>query len=386
MNKQKTDKTSSYMSYQGKEYLGQSAFKHGRKPSMGVLLVNLGTPEQPTTSSVRTYLAEFLSDKRVIEIPQFIWKIILHGIILRIRPAKSAKAYQKVWSDNGSPLMAGTLALTESVQTKLEERVPGKCTVQMAMRYGSPSVRQGLEALSADGAERIMVLPLYPQYSGATTGSVTDAVFKNLTKWRWVPELRLLGSYHDDLNYIQALAQSIRFHWQLTGQKVTQSHKLFISFHGMPKSTLTAGDPYFCHCHKTARLLAEELNLNNEQWEMAFQSRFGKAEWLQPYVAKRLTELPEEGIKNITVICPGFSIDCLETLEEIAIEGKKDFLNAGGEIFEYVPALNASNSHAELMVEKIIKNAGGWQELEEVQVCNNALNMSKDLAQSEGGN
>jgi len=385
VNNQKTDKTSSSMSYQGKRYLGQSAFKHGRRASMGVLLVNLGTPEQPTTSSVRSYLAEFLSDKRVIEIPYFIWKVILHGIILRIRPAKSAKAYQKVWSDDGSPLMAGTLALAECIQTKLEDRIPGKCTVKMAMRYGNPSIEQALEALASDGAERIMVLPLYPQYSGATTGSVADAVFKSLTKWRWVPELRLLGSYHDDLNYIQSLAQSIRFHWQLTGQKISQSHKLFISFHGMPKSTLTAGDPYFCHCHKTARLLAEELNLNADQWEMAFQSRFGKAEWLQPYVAKRLIELPIEGIKNITVICPGFSIDCLETLEEIAIEGKKDFLEAGGETFEYVPALNSSNSHVELMVEKIINNAGGWKELEEMQVCNNALNMSKELAQTKGG-
>jgi len=380
------DKTPTNMSYQGRRFLGQSDFKHGNRPSMGVLVVNLGTPEQPTTSSVRSYLAEFLSDRRVIEIPQLVWKIILHGIILRIRPAKSAKAYQKVWSDQGSPLMAGTQDLSDKIHKKLDEKLPGKCNVQMCMRYGSPSVKEGLESLSAEGAERIMVLPLYPQYSGATTGSVADAVFKNLSKWRWVPELRLLGSYHDDLNYIQALAQSIRVHWQLTEQKLDQSHKLFISFHGMPKATLTAGDPYFCHCHKTARLLAEELNLNSEQWEMAFQSRFGKAEWLQPYVAKRIIELPKEGIKNLTVICPGFSIDCLETLEEIAIQGKKDFIEAGGNTFEYVPALNSSNSHVELMVEKIISNAGGWQELEEVQVSDNVLNMSKDLAQEKGGN
>lgn len=373
------------MSRQGK-FLGQSGFEHGRRASMGVLLVNLGTPEQATSSSVRRYLAEFLSDTRVIEIPQFIWKLILHGIILRIRPAKSAKAYQKVWTEQGSPLMAGTRALAEKVRNQLEDRLVGNCNLQVAMRYGSPSVQAGLEALTAQGAERIMVLPLYPQYSGATTGSVADGVFKNLTKWRWVPELRMLGAYYDDLSYIQALAQSIRANWLSTGVKVNETHKLFISFHGMPKSTLTAGDPYFCHCHKTARLLAEELNLNNDQWEMAFQSRFGKAEWLQPYVASRLIELPKEGISNLTVICPGFSIDCLETLEEIAIEGKKDFLAAGGKRFEYVPALNASDLHVDFMVDKVIKNAGGWAELEGIQVSDNELYMSKDLAKAKGGN
>ena len=380
-----TDIQASDMSNPGKRFLGQANVQHGIRASMGVLLVNLGTPEQPTASSVRRYLAEFLSDSRVIEIPQFVWKLILHGIILRIRPAKSAKAYQKVWSDKGSPLMAGTTELAEKISTNLAEKLPGKCNVRMAMRYGSPSIEQGLTALSAEGAERIMVLPLYPQYSGATTGSVADAVFKCLTKWRWVPELRLQGSYHDDPSYIKALAQSIRTNWEVTGQKINESHKLFISFHGMPKSTLTAGDPYFCHCHKTARLLAEELNLKNDQWEMAFQSRFGKAEWLQPYVAKRLIELPKEGIKNITVVCPGFSIDCLETLEEIAIEGRHDFLEAGGERFEYVPALNASNSHVALMVEKIINNAGGWPEIEKQQLNDNTLLMSQDLARAEGG-
>jgi len=371
----------------GKKYLGQRDFQHGRPASMGILVVNLGTPENASTPAVRRYLAEFLSDTRVVEIPRLLWKIILHGIILRIRPEKSARAYQKVWTKKGSPLMAGTAELAEGIQKGLSEKIQGKCSVQMAMRYGKPSVQQGLEKLQAEGAERIMVLPLYPQYSGATTGSVADAVFQSMLQWRWVPELRLLGAYHDETRYIQALAQSIRFHWEITDQKITNTHKLFISFHGMPKSTLEAGDPYFCHCHKTARLLADELNLKKDQWEMAFQSRFGKAEWLQPYAAKRFVELPAEGIKNLTVVCPGFSVDCLETLEEIAIEGKQEFINAGGKQFEYVPALNASAQHVSLMVDRIISNASAWPEVsEETQDYENNLLISRQLAKDEGGN
>jgi len=235
------------------------------------------------------------------------------------------------------------------------------------------------------------VLPLYPQYSGATTGSVADAVFSSLSKWRWVPELRMLGAYHDDPDYILAVAQSIDAHWQanghLTNEKLDKGHKLFISFHGMPKATLLAGDPYFCHCHKTARLIAAELNLEEDQWEMAFQSRFGKAEWLQPYAAKRFVELPEEGVKNITVVCPGFSIDCLETLEEIAIEGREEFIAAGGQSFDYVPSLNSSAQHVDFMVNRIIENASAWPELQELDasVKNSQLTLSKDLALAAGG-
>jgi len=337
---------------------------------MGVLVVNLGTPDEPTTAAVRRYLAEFLSDLRVVEIPRLLWQLILHGIILRIRPAKSAKAYQRVWSEKGSPLMAASAELTQQISEQLNTRIPGKHHIVLAMRYGQPSIKSGLQQLEAQGAERIMVLPLYPQYSGATTGTVADAVFANLSKWRWVPELRLLGAYHDDPKYIKALADSIRLHWQQTANSLaTQSdntHKLFISFHGMPKATLEAGDPYFCHCHKTARLLADELGLDKNQWEMAFQSRFGKAEWLQPYAAKRFIELPAEGIKNLTVVCPGFAVDCLETLEEIAMEGRDEFIAAGGERFDYVPALNAGSGHVDLMCDRIIKNSAGWPELEAV--------------------
>ncbi|MCW8935460.1 MAG: ferrochelatase [Gammaproteobacteria bacterium] len=384
MGKQRTEKLT------GKRFKGLSSFEHGRKAGMGVLVVNLGTPDEPTTSSVRRYLAEFLSDRRVIEIPKLLWMLILHGIILRIRPAKSARAYKTVWSEQGSPLMAGSADLSSKILSLLNDRIPGKCNVQLAMRYGNPSIKDGLEKLHAQGAERIMVLPLYPQYSGATTGSVADAVFSNLSKWRWVPELRMLGAYHDDADYILAVAQSIYTHWQvngnLTDKKLDKGHKLFISFHGMPKATLNAGDPYFCHCHKTARLIATELNLNEDQWEMAFQSRFGKAEWLQPYAAKRFVELPEEGVKNITVVCPGFSIDCLETLEEIAIEGREEFIAAGGQSFEYITALNSSAQHVDFMVNRIVENASAWPELKkDLDINNKKTELTKQLALAAGG-
>lgn len=370
-----------------KKIQGQTDFQHGRSSVMGVLVVNLGTPDEPTASAVRRYLAEFLADSRVVEIPKLLWMLILHGIILRTRPARSAAAYRKVWTEQGSPLMAASADLSCKIQAAVSERLSGKCIVQLAMRYGNPSIKDGLEKLQSEGAERIMILPLYPQYSGATTGSVADAVFANLSKWRWVPELRMLGAYHDDPGYISMIAQSLRSHWEIKGQLIDQSldknHKLFISFHGMPKATLVAGDPYFCHCHKTARLIAIELNLHEDQWEMAFQSRFGRAEWLQPYAAKRFLELPTEGIKKLTVVCPGFSVDCLETLEEIAIEGRDEFLAAGGATFEYVAALNSSDQHVEFMLERIINNASAWPELkknQDMEVINKELKLSKKLA------
>ncbi|MDH5426003.1 MAG: ferrochelatase, partial [Gammaproteobacteria bacterium] len=345
----------------GGRFKGQSEFEHGRQASMGVLVVNLGTPDEPTTASVRRYLAEFLSDSRVVEIPKLLWMLILHGIILRLRPAKSARAYQRVWTENGSPLMAASAELIQDLGAAIRSRAGGKTSVVLAMRYGQPSIKKGLEQLQAEGAERVMVLPLYPQYSGATTGTVADAVFTNLLKWRWVPEIRLLGAYHDDPQYIRAVSESIKQHWVDKGQ----ADKLLISFHGMPKATLLAGDPYYCHCHKTARLIAEDLALEDNQWELAFQSRFGAAEWLKPYVAERLTALPAEGVKHLTVVCPGFAVDCLETLEEIAMEGRDDFIAAGGEQFDYVPALNASASHVELLADRVIKQAAGWPEVDQ---------------------
>ena len=288
--------------------------------------------------------------------------------------------------------MAATSDLVEKIQDEIQTKIPGKCNVVLAMRYGQPYIKKGLEQLEAEGAERIMVLSLYPQYSAATSGTVCDAVFNNLLKWRWVPELRMLGPYHDDAHYIHAVAESIRQYWQKKGldkeDVLKPDSKLFISFHGMPKGTLLAGDPYFCHCHKTARLIAAELELNQDQWEMAFQSRFGKAEWLQPYVAKRIVELPTEGIKNLTVVCPGFAVDCLETLEEIAMEGRDDFIASGGENFDYVPCLNATSQHVSFMVNKIISNASGWSELDDENQSDKRatdLKLSRDYAIKAGG-
>ncbi len=370
-------------------FKGQREFQHGRAPGIGILVVNLGTPDEPTPQAVKRYLAEFLSDVRVVEIPILLWKIILHGIVLRIRPAKSAKAYQRVWTDKGSPLMAASVELTEQISAAMKTRIPGNSSVMLAMRYGQPSIQQGLEQLQSEGAERIMILPLYPQYSCATTGTVADAVFANLSEWRWVPELRMLGAYHDDPAYIQAIAHSIQRHWQKNNQKIDPAHKLFISFHGMPKATLEAGDPYFCQCHKTARLIARELNLNTDQWEMAFQSRFGKAEWLQPYAAKRFVQLPAEGIEHLTVVCPGFAVDCLETLDEIAMEGRDEFIAAGGKHFSYVTALNGSADHVSFMTDRIIKNASGWPELDNefnAEEQKQRLSESREYAVAAGGN
>jgi len=302
-----------------------------------------------------------------------------------VRPAKSARAYQRVWSERGSPLMAASSDLAAQIGEKMQQHCSGRVVTELAMRYGNPSIREALEKLQAAGAERLLVLPLYPQYSGATTGTVADAVFKNLMQWRWVPELRMMGAYHDDPLYINAVADSVRNHWQENGR----GDRLLISFHGMPKATLIAGDPYFCHCHKSARLIAEALNLNEGEWEMAFQSRFGAAEWLQPYSAERWEALPAEGIKHLTVVCPGFAVDCLETLDEIAIEGRDEFLAAGGERFDYVPALNSSPAQLELMVQRLIRHASGWPELEpEVDQArlNENLNLSAQLARAAGGN
>ncbi len=339
-------------------YRGLSEFEHGRMPRLGVVLVNLGTPQAPTAAALRRYLGEFLSDPRVVEIPQLLWKIILHGIILRVRPKKSARAYASVWTDAGSPLRAHSEALTLKVREEVERLLPGPVSVVLAMRYGEPAIDEVLVKLQEEGVERLLVLPLYPQYSGATTGSVADAVFSSLGRWRWVPELRLMGAYHDDPGYIQAIADSIRSHRETHGS----SDKLLISFHGMPEATLKKGDPYHCHCQKTARLVAEELGLEKAQWEIAFQSRFGRAAWLQPYVVQRLEALPAEGVRYLTVVCPGFASDCLETLEEIDMQGRESFLQAGGERFDYVPALNAAAVHARLQAVRVQQHASGWPE------------------------
>jgi ferrochelatase len=308
----------------------------------GILLVNLGTPDAPTTKALRSYLAEFLWDKRVTELPRWFWWLVLHGVILRIRPASSARLYEKVWTENGSPLLSISKAQAEILQQKLGEEFK----VVLAMRYGNPSIASGLEELR--NVERIIILPLYPQYASATTGSSFDAIANVLKTWRRVPDLRFISHYHDHSAYINALIAQIKAYWNEHGVP----EKLLFSFHGIPKRFAIAGDPYGDQCHTTAKLVA--LGLEIENWELVFQSRFGREEWLQPYTDHRLIALAKEGIKRVDVVCPGFSADCLETLDEINRENREIFLEAGGEEFHYIPALNDSDEHIEALV-KILK-------------------------------
>ena len=339
-------------------YQRQKDFFHGKAASIGVLLVNLGTPEQPETGALRRYLREFLSDPRVVEIPRLIWYPILYGAILPRRPAVSAEKYKAIWTDKGSPLMVISREQQQGIQTELERLLRGPLQVELAMRYGNPSIRSALARLSEAGARRLVVLPLYPQYCAATTASTFDRVFAELGRWRWVPELRLINHYHDHPDYIAALADSIRRHWN----QHPRGELLLMSFHGIPRRNLTLGDPYFCQCQKTARLLGAALNLRPEDYRVTFQSRFGKAEWLQPYTDKTVAALPDEGIKRVDVVCPGFAADCLETLEEIQVENQALFLQAGGETFQYIPALNTGLEHVRMLASLVLQHAQGWPE------------------------
>ncbi|MBL1293829.1 MAG: ferrochelatase [Thiotrichales bacterium] len=327
-------------------------------PVTGILIANLGTPDAPTASALRRYLGEFLWDKRVVEIPRPIWWLILHGIILRARPAKSAQAYKSVWTEGGSPLMVNGIGQKEALQKRLTERFAGPVIVELAMRYGKPSIESGLEKLRDAGAQRILVLPLYPQYSAATTASTFDAVANTLKKWRWVPELRFVQHYHDSPSYIQAIVNSIEEDWQENGR----ADKLIFSFHGMPKRTLLAGDPYHCECQKTARLVAEKLNLNKDDYLVSFQSLFGKEEWLKPYTDETLKRLSAEGLTSLDIVCPGFSSDCVETLEEIMIENKGYFIEGGGERFNYIPCLNVREDHVTALEDVVVNHTQGWAE------------------------
>ena len=321
---------------------------------VGVLLVNLGTPDAPTERAVRRYLAQFLSDRRVVEIPQIVWQPVLRGIILNTRPKKSAAAYSKVWDPvHGSPLRAFTEAQAEALVGAFGPDV----VVDWAMRYGNPSIPDRLAALKADGCTRILIAPLYPQYSAATTASVNDAVFAELGKWRWQPAVRTLPPYHDDPAYIAALAASVRE--GLAGLDFVPD-AIVTSFHGMPERTLHMGDPYHCQCHKTARLLREALGLAEDGLRLTFQSRFGRAEWLKPYTDATLEALPGEGVRKIAVICPGFSVDCLETMEEVALEGRDIFIEAGGEKFAYLPCLNASDGGMAMLKALLTRELQGW--------------------------
>jgi ferrochelatase len=334
------------------------AFEHGQSPCAGVLLINLGTPDEPTPQALRRYLGEFLWDPRVVEIPRPLWWLILHGIILRLRPAQSARKYRSVWTGDGSPLLVIARRQRQALQTCLQQDLPGPLHIALGMRYGNPSIASALNELRAAGVTRLLVLPLYPQYSASTTASTFDKLAEILRGWRWLPELRMITHYHDDPGYIAAIAQSIRHAWQ----QQAAGEKLLFSFHGLPKRNLLLGDPYHCECHKTARLVSEQLKLAPHSWQVSFQSRFGKAEWLQPYTSEQLKQWAEQGVKSVDVVCPGFSADCLETLEEIDMENRQIFIEAGGENYRYIPALNDDPQHIAALAGLIRRHGGGWPE------------------------
>lgn len=317
----------------------------------GILLTNLGTPAAPTTKAVRKYLAEFLWDPRVVEIPRPVWWLILHGIVLRVRPKKSAKLYQAIWMEEGSPLLIYSQRLAENLQIKLNASHglsdrDETHTVRLGMRYGQPSIENALNELRDHKVDRVIVLPLYPQYSAATTASTFDAIAKTLKKWRYIPQIKFIQQYFNHPEYITAVANSI------AEQKRSNSHLVF-SFHGLPKRCVDLGDPYQQQSHATAELIAAKLRLSKKDYSVVFQSRFGAAEWLKPYCDETLRSMPKQGIKDVTLVCPGFAVDCLETLEEIAQQNRETFLEAGGEKFSYIPALNDAQQHTELLVSLI---------------------------------
>lgn len=337
-------------------YNPEPPFSHGDQRKVGILVANLGTPDAPTAKALRPYLRQFLSDTRVVEIPRAIWWFILHGIILRIRPRKSAEKYAQIWTSEGSPLLVHAQKQTQLLRGFLAQKIQSPFAIELGMRYGNPSIQSAIEKLKAQHCDRILVFPLYPQYAASSTASSFDAVWRVLLKMRNMPGIRTIRGYHHHPAYIAALAQSIQAHWQVNGKP----SKLVMSFHGVPKVHLTKGDPYHCACHETGRLLAEALNLSHDDYVIAFQSRFGKQEWLKPYLASVLESLGKAKTKRVDVVCPGFSSDCLETLEEIAMEGKDIFTHAGGGEYHYIPALNENEAWIHAMTDITLENLQGW--------------------------
>jgi ferrochelatase len=339
------------------KYQGTPDYQHSTAPKIGVLLTNLGTPEAPTKQALRPYLKQFLSDPRVVEVPRVLWWLILNGIILNTRPKRSAEAYETVWTDRGSPLLYHLEDQVAAVSQQLHAEFGEQIVVRGAMRYGSPSIPDVLQSLFDEGVQRLVVLPLYPQYGGPTTASTFDEMATDFMARRWLPDLRFISSYHDHPEYIAALAGSIKDHWA----HHPRADKLVFSYHGMPKRYLLEGDPYHCQCHKTTRLVAEELGLQTHEYMTTFQSRFGREEWLKPYTDETLKAFPEQGIESVQVICPGFSADCLETIEEIGEENREYFMEAGGKRYEYIPCLNADPAHIDMIVTLVKNELSGWQ-------------------------
>ncbi len=342
-------------------YQNYRDYQHGQRLKVGVLVTNLGTPDAPTREALKPYLKEFLSDPRVVEPPppRLIWQLILNGIILNTRPQKSAEAYQTVWNSEGAgaPLLNISKRQLAGIAQRVADRFEGEVVFELGMRYGNPSIASALQSLQQQGCEKILVLPLYPQYAGATTASTFDAVFDELKTWRWMPELRTISYYYRHPGYIQALAQSIREYQAEHGEP----ELLVLSYHGIPLRYWENGDPYPCQCFVTTRLVAEALGLREDQVKTTFQSRFGKEPWVQPYTDETMKALPKEGVKNIQVICPGFSADCLETIEEIGEENRAYFLEAGGEQFGYIPCLNDREEHLSALADLIYLHLQGWE-------------------------
>lgn len=363
------------------KYIGEPDYQHGSTSRLGILLVNLGTPDETSVPAVRRYLKQFLSDPRVVEVARPLWWLILNGVILRIRPARTAKAYATVWDENtGSPLLhIGTLQ-RDAIANNISAYFNNTPSVALAMRYGNPSIEAAIEQFRKDNVRRLLVLPLYPQYSGSTVASVFDEVSAQLRTTRWLPEMRFINQYFDDQAYITALAESVRESWQQRGKP----QQLLMSFHGIPERYRTSGDPYFCQCQASARLLAESLQLNRDEYQVVFQSRFGREPWLQPYCDKTLEALPAKGIVNVDVICPGFSADCLETIEEINVENREIFMHAGGEKFHYIQALNDSDPHIKALCGLLRRHASGWPETAGTAIAEDRLpeNHSQALADS----
>lgn len=360
-------------------YLPEPPYTHGTVSKVGVLLINLGTPEAPTAAALRPYLKQFLSDPRVIEIPRVAWWPILNLVILNTRPKKSAKKYASIWTEDGSPLLVHTRKQAKLLQGYLGERTRTPVVVDFAMRYGNPSVASVIRDMKAEGCDRILAIPMYPQYAASSTASALDAVFATLSASRDQPALRTVKHFHDHPGYIAALAKTIHHYWMQNGRP----DQLIMSFHGVPKFTLDKGDPYHCECQKTGRLLAEQLGLTPERYRITFQSRFGRAEWLQPYTQPTLEELGRKKVKRVDVVCPGFVADCLETLEEIAMECRTAFLAAGGKEFHYIPCLNETPEWIHALTDLTLANLQGWL-AEDVAQLRQAAEQSRGRARALG--
>ena len=337
------------------KYIGEKDYEHGSKEKIGVLITNLGTPDAPNKKELKVYLNQFLSDPRVIELPKILWQIILKLVILQIRPSKSAEAYKQIWTDKGSPLLDIANRQLNKIQSSFSSKNEN-IVFEVGMRYGNPSIPDALLKLQKKQVRRLLVLPMYPQYCAATTGSTFDEVTNVLQKWRWIPEMRFINQYFEEKNYIEALSNSIKSFWK----KTSKPQKIIFSYHGIPKRYLTNGDPYHCFCLKTTRLVKEYMGLSDDEIMTTFQSRFGREEWLKPYTSETLKELPKQGIKNIHIISPGFSSDCLETLEELEEENKEYFMESGGENYHYIPCLNDDDDHIDVFVNLIKKHTQGW--------------------------